>query len=206
MDVSRESNREGTRQALIRSGLELLTERGFSGTGIDTILKRVGVPKGSFYHFFGSKDDFGLHLIEEFDNFYRHVISSYLKTSSRDPLDRIEAMVAGLSKSMENYQFRRGCLVGNFAQELGATNPAFRVRLEAALQGWEALIADCLEEGKLQGGIARHIESRDMAAFFWTGWEGAVLRAKLTATAEPLFRFGRHFVSLIRAEAPDATL
>src|SRR5258708_26347961 len=118
MDVSRESNREGTRQALIRSGLELLTERGFSGTGIDTILKRVGVPKGSFYHFFGSKDDFGLHLIEENDNFYRHVISPYLKTASRDPLDRIEATGADLANSIANHNFCLGCLQANLCDQL----------------------------------------------------------------------------------------
>ena len=45
-----------TRELLVRAGLEALTEKGFSATGIDEVLKRVGVPKGSFYHYFESKE------------------------------------------------------------------------------------------------------------------------------------------------------
>lgn len=43
------------RELLMRAGLEVLTEKGFSATGIEEILSRVGVPKGSFYHYFDSK-------------------------------------------------------------------------------------------------------------------------------------------------------
>ncbi len=51
-------NREhgDTREALLRAGMEILTEQGFVATGIDTVLKRVQVPKGSFYHYFDSKE------------------------------------------------------------------------------------------------------------------------------------------------------
>jgi TetR/AcrR family transcriptional repressor of nem operon len=53
---TRSATRTDTRNALVWCGTELLTERGFQITGIDEVLKRVGVPKGSFYHYFKSKD------------------------------------------------------------------------------------------------------------------------------------------------------
>lgn len=55
-----------TRELLLRTGVELLTEQGFSATGIDQILRRVGVPKGSFYNYFKSKEAFGAELIERY--------------------------------------------------------------------------------------------------------------------------------------------
>ena len=55
-----------TRDALLHSGVEILTEKGFSASGLDEILKRVNVPKGSFYHYFDSKDDL-------MDELYKHI-------------------------------------------------------------------------------------------------------------------------------------
>ena len=53
-----------TRELLLRAGVEALTAKGFSATGIDEILRRVGVPKGSFYHHFKDKEDCALKVID----------------------------------------------------------------------------------------------------------------------------------------------
>ena len=66
----RVASRPDTRNALVWCVTELLTERGFQITGIDEILKRVGVPKGSFYHYFKSKDDFGHAVIDNYEAYY----------------------------------------------------------------------------------------------------------------------------------------
>ena len=67
---SRAATRTDTRNALVWCGTELLTERGFQITGIDEVLKRVGVPKGSFYHYFKSKDHFGHAVIDNYESYY----------------------------------------------------------------------------------------------------------------------------------------
>ncbi len=67
------SSQADTRDLLLQAGLEVLTEKGFSSTGIDGILKRVGVPKGSFYHYFSSKEDFGTQLIERYTRFFANL-------------------------------------------------------------------------------------------------------------------------------------
>src|SRR5574343_599729 len=59
-----------TRELLLRAGLEVLTEKGFAATGIDEVLKRVGVPKGSFYHYFDSKEAFGAALIDRYASYF----------------------------------------------------------------------------------------------------------------------------------------
>ena len=67
-----------TKAELIRSGLEQLTENGFASSGIDPILKKVGVPKGSFYHYFASKEAFGLAVIESYANYFAKKLDSCL--------------------------------------------------------------------------------------------------------------------------------
>ncbi|WP_455132527.1 TetR/AcrR family transcriptional regulator, partial [Microbacterium aurum] len=59
-----------TREALLRCGMAVLTMQGISATGIDTVLKRVGVPKGSFYHYFDSKDAFGFEVLHRYAGYF----------------------------------------------------------------------------------------------------------------------------------------
>ena len=67
-----------TRQALVRAGVALLTEQGFCATGIDEVLSRVGVPKGSFYHYFTSKEAFGAELIDSYATYFDHKLQRWL--------------------------------------------------------------------------------------------------------------------------------
>src|SRR5574343_259443 len=78
-----------TRELLLRTGLEVLTEKGFSATGIDEILGRVGVPKGSFYHYFDSKEAFGLELIQRYGDFFAHKLDRHLRNTALSPLGRL---------------------------------------------------------------------------------------------------------------------
>ena len=70
----RSAERSSKRQDLVRYGTELLTEQGYQATGIDQVLKKVGVPKGSFYHFFKSKDEFGSAVIENYVDFAHKLV------------------------------------------------------------------------------------------------------------------------------------
>ena len=77
-----------TRDLLLRAGLEVLTEKGFSAAGIEEILGRVGVPKGSFYHYFDSKEAYGLDLIERYGAFFARKLDRHLCNPARSPNSR----------------------------------------------------------------------------------------------------------------------
>lgn len=187
-----------TRLALIWCGTELLTERGFLSTGIEEILSRVGVPKGSFYHYFKSKQDFGVAVIENYVAFYDEKMTLIFDDASRSPLQRIQRFVDDGKGGMLRYAFRRGCLIGNMGQELAGLNDDFRQRLEAVLLAWEARLKVCLDLAVSAGEISCTADTAALANFFWIGWEGAILRAKLTQTTAPLDHFAGMFFSLAR--------
>ncbi|MBK6972725.1 MAG: TetR/AcrR family transcriptional regulator [Sterolibacteriaceae bacterium] len=188
-----------TRQMLLRAGLEALTEKGFSSTGIDEILRRVGVPKGSFYHYFESKEAFGAELIKLYGTYFARKLERHFSDQSLAPLARIRAFVADAQAGMAKYGYRRGCLIGNLGQEMGALPESFRMQLHGVFDDWQVRLARCLTAAQQVGEISSRTDCAKLAAFFWIGWEGAVLRAKLESSPAPLEIFAEGFLAGLAA-------
>lgn len=183
------------RDALLRAGMELLTEQGFTATGLDAMLKRVGVPKGSFYHYFASKDAFGREVIDAYDAYFQAMLDRSLRDDSRTPLARLRAFVDQAKRGMARHAYTRGCLVGNLGHEIGALPDGYREQLAQVLQRWQERVADCLRAAQRDGELAPRADCDALAAFFWIGWEGAVLRARVVANASPLDVFFEGFLA-----------
>ncbi|MCW8916584.1 MAG: TetR/AcrR family transcriptional regulator [Magnetovibrio sp.] len=182
-----------TRECLVRKGIELLTAHGYASTGIDKVLKAVGVPKGSFYHYFSSKDDFGRAVIDGYGAFFAAKLDKWLLDETSAPLQRLRNFVDDAKAGMERYEFRRGCLIGNMGQELGGTHDVFRGQLEAVFLDWQSRIENCLIAAQDAGEISSNADCAELAAYFWIGWEGAILRAKLVRSTRPLDLFTNAF-------------
>ncbi|KVF77399.1 TetR/AcrR family transcriptional regulator [Burkholderia diffusa] len=182
-----------TRDMLLRTGLEVLTEKGFSATGLDEILGRAGVPKGSFYHYFDSKEAFGLELIDRYADFFARKLDRHFSDPARSPLQRVRAFVDDARDGMARYAYSRGCLIGNLGQEMGALPESFRARLRTTFEDWQRRLAECLAAAQQAGELAGSADPAELAAFFWIGWEGAVLRAKLERNDGPLTLFAQFF-------------
>ncbi|GLZ86363.1 TetR family transcriptional regulator [Metapseudomonas resinovorans] len=186
---------DDTRAALIRCGMEILTEQGFMSTGIDAVLKRVGVPKGSFYHYFDSKEAFGQAVLESYARYFAHKLDRYLLQEDVSPLQRLVNFVEDAKAGMLRHQFCRGCLVGNLGQEVAILPEGFRLELESILCSWQDRLAACLREACTAGELSTKADCDGLAAFFWIGWEGAVLRARLTRDNVPLDVFFNGFLA-----------
>ena len=182
-----------TRELLLRAGLETLTEKGFAAAGLETILGRAGVPKGSFYHYFDSKEAFGLALIARYGDFFARKLDRHLCNPALTPLARMHAFVDDAKAGMARFGYRRGCLIGNLGQEMGALPESFRAQLQATFADWQRRLAACLAQAQQAGELAPAVDVQQVAAFFWIGWEGAVLRSKLEQSPEPLDVFARFF-------------
>lgn len=185
------------RQELIRSGLEVLTETGYLSAGIDAVIKNIAVPKGSFYHCFKSKQEFGLAVLAAYGTYFAHKLDKFLLNNAVPPLERMTAFVLHAGTGMAKYQFRRGCLVGNLLQEAPLLPDEFPARLKAILEEWETRVADCFTEAQAQGTIAAAASPQKLARVFWSGWEGAVMRAKLFQSADPLDQYWEFFLHSI---------
>ncbi|HEY3433850.1 MAG TPA: TetR family transcriptional regulator C-terminal domain-containing protein [Rhodocyclaceae bacterium] len=189
-----------TRTLLIQIGTEILSERGFDTTGIDTVLKRAQVPKGSFYYYFASKEDFGLAIIDNYAAYFAKRLACIFGDSGLTPRAQLETFIDSGIAGLEKYNFQRGCLVGNLGQEMASLNETFRLRLEAIMAEWEAVVEACLRAGQNTGEFDPALDAATASRFFWLSWEGAVLRAKLAKSALPIKDFRLMVMSQLQAD------
>ena len=186
-----------TREALIRCGMELLTEQGFINTGLDQILKKVNVPKGSFYHYFENKEAFGYVVLESYSEYFLHKLEKHLINSDLPALERLQHFIDDAIEGVERFDFKRGCLVGNLTQEFGSSHEFFKEKLEAVFTKWKLQIENCLILAQTEGSLADDADCKKLAEFFWIGWEGAVMHSKLNQNKQAMELFGEQFFKLL---------
>lgn len=182
-----------TRTHIIHTGADLIGHKGFGATGINAVLTAAGVPKGSFYHYFSSKNDFGLAVIDTFAEEYDAKLDRILNDTSRSCVDRLRAYFDTGFETMTSCEYTRGCLIGNLGQELAGQNEAFRQRLDSVFASWERRFEHCIRAAQQAGDISADIDAADTASFLLSGWEGAILRSKVLKSTEPMERFVRVF-------------
>ncbi|GBO84676.1 MULTISPECIES: TetR/AcrR family transcriptional regulator [Marinobacter] len=182
-----------TRTHIIHTGADLIGHKGFGATGINAVLTAAGVPKGSFYHYFSSKNDFGLAVIDTFAEEYDAKLDRILNDTSRSCVDRLRAYFDTGFETMTSCEYTRGCLIGNLGQELAGQNEAFRQRLDSVFASWERRFEHCIRAAQQAGDISADIDAADAASFLLSGWEGAILRSKVLKSTEPMERFVRVF-------------
>lgn len=192
-----DGSRMETRNRLIWCGIEILTEKGFASTGIDEVRKKTGVPKGSFYHYFASKDAFGRAVVDGYATYFANKLDKWLLNEDRAPLDRLRDFIEDGKDGLRRFDFRRGCLIGNLGQELGSTHEEFRTPLEDVFRDWQMRVERCLHAAVAASEISAEADCAQMAVFFWIGWEGAVLRAKLVRDTSPVDLFADTFFNAL---------
>jgi TetR/AcrR family transcriptional repressor of nem operon len=181
--------KKDTRSEIIRIGTDLISRQGFNATGIDSVLKEAAVPKGSFYHYFKSKEEFGLAVIDRFVQSFEQRLDTFLNDEEVSPLNRIRNFLeTGLARVSQN-QYTKGCLIGNLGQEMADQNELFRARLDEVLNVWEVRFASCLSEAQQRCEMSQNQDAQKLAGFIISGWEGAILRAKVMKSPLPMLDF-----------------
>lgn len=178
-----------TKNQLLEKGLEIMTCKGFNNTGIQEVLDAVGVPKGSFYHFFKSKQDFGLQMIDHYAAQSREHLQSYLGDDQYPPLERLQRFFKSVQNQMEAADYTGGCLMGNMSQEMGDLCAAFEKKLARKWQASVAAIADCLIAARTEGSLKGDFDPDELADFLLNSWQGAMTRMKVMRCSEPLETF-----------------
>ena len=173
-----------TKEKLLQIGAEILHRKGFNDTGIQEVLKAAGVPKGSFYYHFSNKEEFGLQVIEIYATTMLQTLRNSMKKIPDSILDGLKDFFRNMTKHAVVHDFS-GCPLGNLAQEMGDVNEVFRNRLNDIFYELEKEISGHLDYAMNAGQIRDNIEPDKAAMFLVSGWEGALLRMKLTKNTQP---------------------
>ena len=180
-----DDNLHATKRRLLDVGLATLLERGYNATGIQDLLVATSVPKGSFYHHFGSKEDFALQVIDRYVAEVHSLLDQTLGDVERAPLERVRAFFERLL-AMYAGQGYLGSLLGLLGQELAAVSTSFRRRIEASFDGITRRLADTLEEARRRGDLPSENDPLQTATLMLDCWEGSAMRSRLLRSAAPL--------------------
>ncbi|MEE4135712.1 MAG: TetR family transcriptional regulator C-terminal domain-containing protein [Desulforhopalus sp.] len=178
-----------TRDHILTCGGRIIHHKGFTATGLMEILQAAEVPKGSFYFYFKSKEEFGLALVDHYQAWFAEQVRPILKDETLPPLERLASFFLWFQRYFEQEGFIKGCPIGNLIQELGDVNPIFREKLKTTFDRLIRFIARLLEEAKIQGELSTQLAPEATARYIFSAWQGALIRMKATASSEPLDTF-----------------
>jgi TetR/AcrR family transcriptional repressor of nem operon len=187
-DMPRPANPEVRRQ-LLRAGLELVHAHGFAATSVKDITDRAGVPKGSFYAYFPSKEAFGAEIL---DYYWSDIATRLLPLlgGAGGAQKRITKFFHALADDHEAGDFLLGCLIGNLSLELAGSSEPARSTLIRILDQWSDALTSCVQSGQRDsGGIRGDLDAAELASLLIEAWEGAALRGKVTRDRTPYDRF-----------------
>jgi TetR/AcrR family transcriptional repressor of nem operon len=178
-----------TRDHLIDVGLEIMRKHGYGASGVQEILDAAGVPKGSFYHHFGSKEEYAAAVVERYVALMGEHSSEVLGNTRQAPLKRLRRYFEDLIGLAGQSSPIQGCLMGSLSLEMAGASPLLQSCLSSNFSGWQAVIASVLREAIEKNDLPKSTRPETLAGFVLNSWEGALLRSQADRSDAPLRDF-----------------
>lgn len=160
--------------------------QGYHGTGLQEILDAVNVPKGSFYNYFASKEEFGAAVIQHYIEPFIARLSMHLQQSDGNALEGIRRYFDELAAELEQNEFKGGCLLGNLMGEIGGTSDVCQQSLQEAVRRYRDLLQFGLAQAQQQGTVRSDKSPQEMADLLINSWQGALLRMQIEKSSAPV--------------------
>jgi TetR/AcrR family transcriptional repressor of nem operon len=185
----------GTREKIVRAAYQRFYEFGYNGTSIQDIVDAAGLPKGTFYNYFKSKELLAIEALKGYaciaDQVFVPTGSSVnsSETSGSSNVEIIRKQFQQASKFYEGMQFARGCLMGNFTGESADFPESFRNLINESFGRWASAIAATLTRARGAGEISKLHSPDKLARYLLTSWQGALILSKSEKSRVPIDEF-----------------
>jgi TetR/AcrR family transcriptional repressor of nem operon len=177
------------REKLLDQGVTLLMEQGYHGTGLQELVQCVGVPKGSFYNYFPSKEAFSAEVVKHYIEPFITQLDSHLQRRDVKAETALKAYFNELIEETERRDFKGGCLLGNLIGEIGDTSDLCQSSLREAVRRYRDKLQEGVARAQQEGSFRKDLSAKDMADFLVNVWQGALLRMKIERSVRPLMQF-----------------
>ncbi len=178
--MDRTEHYQDTRERILSIGQTLVSGRGFSALGLSEILTKAEVPKGSFYHYFQSKEGFGVALLERyFDNYLQH--ASILLQDERIPVaERLLTYFSNWRQIAAGCECPNMCLAVKLAAEVADLSEPMRLALDKGMKRISTQIANTIRTAQSQAQFPAEINAAQLAESLYGMWVGASLLTKVS--------------------------
>lgn len=172
-----------TRERLLAVAMRLFWEKGYNSTSVADILRESGTNSGSLYHFFATKQDLLVGVLERYRDGIAPMLLEPVWRGIDDPIDRVFALLDGYRRLLVESDFRLGCPIGNIALEVAEPDPVVRERLVQNFEAWTDAVEECL----LAAGdrLPPEADRRAVARLALASMEGGVMLARAFRDVAP---------------------
>jgi TetR/AcrR family transcriptional repressor of nem operon len=181
------------RERLLEAGVQIFSKSGFNGCSVQDITECAGVPKGSFYNHFDSKEALGAAALRRYWSDGACERLAVLTDVTQSPLQRLRAYFEGGCAEIVAMGYTCGCLIGNMTAELSDHSPVISAEIAAIYEAWSRRVGDCIRDAQACGEVSSGADPDMLATFALNAWEGVILRARIEKSDRPL----RQFVEMI---------
>jgi len=178
-----------TKEAILAAGHALIIEKSYNGCGLKEILDKAGVPKGSFYHYFKSKEDFGLALIERAQDQTHDFMREFLRDRKYSPLQRINNWFKRIQQFHEEEGIDCECLVPKLILEQSQLSENMRGGIKCAQDLMHSMMAQTIREAQQEGEVNEKLDPHKTAAFLFNASHGAAIQMQVERSTEPYDNF-----------------
>jgi len=185
MATANTSETADVRENIIAVGQRLIGARGFSAVGLNEILSEAGVPKGSFYHYFGSKDAFGVALLDSYFDEYLDDLDQTLAQPGLKMAQRLMNYFRIWQETQSFYDCQGKCLAVKLGAEVADMSETMRATLNRGTAGIVSRLARAIETGVGEGSISIEGESQNAAQSLYQLWLGASIMVKIVRNLQP---------------------
>ncbi len=182
---------ESNRARLLDAGEAAFRTDSFAGTGINDVLAHADVPKGSFYHYFPTKEAFGIAVARQYHERQLETARTCFADLSKSPIQRLRVFFETARDDMRAREFTQGCLMCNLTTELADQNPSFQAELETHWRELVAEVTKCVAQVDLADIGLAHLTALEASDWLMNAWSGALTRMKATRDDTPLALFLR---------------
>ncbi|QSQ22012.1 TetR/AcrR family transcriptional regulator [Pyxidicoccus parkwayensis] len=173
------------RQHILEVARPLLLRKGFTAVGLTEILAAAQVPKGSFYHYFGSKEVFGEAVLEDYFAEYLARVDDLLAQPGT-AAQRLLGYFRDWLDSQTGDEAQSRCLAVKLGAEVSDLSESMRAALERGTRGIIERLARCIDAGKADGSLRTAPDAQVAGAALYQTWLGASLLAKISRNRAPL--------------------
>ena len=191
----------GVREKIVSAALDRFHALGFNACGVQDIVDKAGVPKGTFYNYFKAKELLAVEVLGVYSEGSRHEM---LADQSVAPLKRLKRHFEFLASRYAELGYDKGCLLGNLAAEMTEDTPLLREALALSLKRWADAVTVVLSEGQQDGSVAAKLNAAETARFLVNSWGGAAVRMKIVNDRQPIDDFLALVLPLLAASKPAA--
>ena len=185
--MARPRKSDHTRQLLLETGVQMLTEHGYHGTGIKQVLDAVGVPKGSFYNFFPSKEAFVASIIYQYEDDTGEEFMQAVAGFEREPaLTQLWYSFRNKVRNREAAGKSCACLLGGLSAEIAQASPLCNKALAEVQQRWIDTLEALIERARQQGDVQTRASTRDTARLIFNCWQGGLLQYQVSGDTDAL--------------------